>query len=582
MKDIIKKMLAALRFAGALSKKLLAVFRSVGPLSVGKINAYLTCPMKYKYQYLARRKSRIKSHYLSFAGSIRTSIEAIHSSDLAEISEEEIFEILKSNWKREGFTGSEQEDSFWMLGLKILVDYVGKNRVYKNTVVATNENVSGKFAGFNFDARFSQVARNADRKIEVVQFKTGKRLQKEESLKSDLQSVVNYCLAKEKWGRKFESYSVYNLYHGIKIKVEPTEKDIRNCEDIVRSEARKIKLGSFDAEQGPLCSWCDFASVCPARKKLPDPRIYKRVLESKRLALSYSKFSVYKNCPRNYKRIYIDKIATKPRYFFSIGLTIHKTMEDIYTYSGFATPSLKYLLSRYRKNWVGQGYESEEQETNYRDEGARWLENYYKKHLAGGGWKRAWKVEPYFEVPLQGRNIGAGHLLVGFIDRIEQNSDGSYTIYDYKTDPLMRTQEDVDGDLQLTMYYWVCEKYFDIRIRELALIFFRFNEIVRTSRSREDTDKMLDMVNRLGAEIILNFESAEGLPKEEADSYFPPKINKYCGGCDFLNDCPLKDEILKMDSSKVMNVTDDLKVNDGELGPDEVNAQLLKFEKKKK
>ncbi len=554
-------------------RKLFALLKSVGPLSAAKITTYLSCPMRYKYQYLSRKRAREKSHYLSFANSIQAAVEAIHKRDISQVGEKEIFDILKSVWKRGGYISSTQEDDFWRLGMSMLIDYADKNRHFKNKVIATNENLSGKFAGYQFNLRFSQISKNPDGKIEVVQFKTGKRFMDAEALRSDIQSVINYTIARKRWGKKFASYSVYNLYHGIKVEVVPNDKNIADVEEIVRSVVRKMKLGNFEPEQGPLCSWCNYASVCPARKKLPDPRVYKRVLESGRLALSYSKFSLYKNCPRNYKRIYIDKIATKPRYFFSIGLTIHKTMEDLYSYEGFRKePSLKFLLTRYKKNWVAQGYKDVEQEKKYFSEGLNWLKEYYSKYVVGGKWQKAWKVEPYFEVPLSGPHIGSGHLVVGFIDRIEENPDGTFTIYDYKTDPLLRSQEEVDSDLQLSVYHWVCEKFWNIKIRDLGLIFFRFGKIIRTSRSEEDIRKMLDLVDRVGAEMLENTRKIQGLSKEEADSYFPPKINKYCGGCDFLDECPLKEEILKMDRSKVMNVSDDLATRDDELGPDEVDA----------
>jgi len=553
-------------------KKLLSLFKSAGTLTAGRINGYLSCPMKYKYQYLSGKRPWTASSYSSFTKSIQDSIEEIHNEDISVLDEKRLFEILKGRWLRRGYKSSSEESGFWTLGLSMLVNYAEKNKFFKNRVLAVNEKASGGFAGYRFFTRFSQISRNPYGKIEVVQFKTGKRFQDEAALKNDIQSVVNYSIAKQIWGRKFDSYAVYNLHCGEKIKVEPSKKNIADCEELVRSTVRKIKLGNFEPTQGPLCSWCEFSPVCPARKDLPDPRVYKRVIESKRLALSYSKFSLYKNCPRNYKKIYIEKIATRPRYFFSIGLTIHKTMEDLYTYDGLGKPSLRYLLARYKKNWLAQGYDSLEQERKFFDDGKEWLRNYYREYVARGRWKRAWQVEPYFEVPLKGPHIGAGHLVVGFIDRIEQNPDGTFTIYDYKTDPILRTQEEVDGDLQLTMYFWVCEKFWNIKIKEVALIFFRFNKIVRTTRAQKDVDEMLNLLDITGEKILKNTRLIDGMTKESADAIFPPKINKYCGGCDFLDDCPLKDEILKMDRNKVMNISDDLKVNDGELGSDRVSA----------
>jgi len=556
-------------------KKILAIFKSVGDLSASRIEAYGQCPLKYKFKFLSARKTRISSPYLSFAESIRNSLAEIHKKDIHELKQDKVVEILKKNWARKGFSSLQEEETFWNTGIRILADYVEKNRYFRNRVLGYNERISGNFAGYNFFTTYSQVSRTPEGKIEVVSFKTSKRLQREDVARSDLKNVINWYLAKRRWGKKFGGYFVYNLYNGVKLKVEPTEKDVSDCKKVVKDVVKKIKLGEFEPEQGPLCSWCEYTDVCPARRGLADPRIYKRVLESGRLPISYSKISLYKNCPRNFKRVYIDKITTRPRYFFSIGLTIHKTMEDFYTYDGWGKPSLKWLLKRYRENWVPRGYESPQQEEKYFNDGLKWLQNYYHKYGNPKLWRRAWKVEPYFEVELSGPRIGAGHIVVGFIDRLEENPDGTYTIYDYKTDPIMRTQEDVDKDLQLTMYYWVCEKFWNIKIRDLGLIFFKFNEIIRTTRNEDDIAEMLDFLDRAGAEVIEKTQAIQGMSKEEADKLFPPKINKYCGGCDFLDECPLKEEILKMDPTKVMNLSEDLRVNESELGPDE---EIVLFE----
>ena len=110
-------------------RKFFAFFKSAGNQSSGKINAYISCPLKYKYQYLGGRKSQMSSHYLSFANSMQDAIEAMHAEDLSEIDETQITEILKSCWNGRGFATSAQEDNFWMMGLRLLVDYADKNNL---------------------------------------------------------------------------------------------------------------------------------------------------------------------------------------------------------------------------------------------------------------------------------------------------------------------------------------------------------------------------------------------------------------------------------------------------------------------
>lgn len=40
----------------------------------------------------------------------------------------------------------------------------------------------------------------------------------------------------------------------------------------------------------------------------------------------------------------------------------------------------------------------------------------------------------------------------GFIDRLDQQSDGTYEVHDYKTNQRVPTQEEADADRQLALY----------------------------------------------------------------------------------------------------------------------------------
>jgi len=543
------------------------VFVPAPVLSYSKINTFNICPLKYYFTYIEKKKSP-PSYHLSYGASVHNALRILHTNfpDLKVVEEKDIEELLSRDdvWIRDGYISSEQEMELFEKALDKVKKYVEKNKDFRGKIIATEYNISGFISGLKFIGRLDRIEQTPDGKIDVLDYKTGKSFIDEEGLKSNLQAIIYYLLCKRNWGKKFGSFYVYYLERNEMVRFVPEEKNIDAAIELIKETVKSIKLAQYQPTPGPLCSWCDFAEICPERKSLPDPRVYKRVREGKRLALSYSKFSLYKNCPRNYKRIYIDRIAPKPRHFFAIGLTIHETMEDFYTYDGIRKePTYKYLIKRYKENWHSFGYKDKKQEEEYFNMGLEWLEKWYPE-FAKGKWRRAYKVEPYFEVPFEGEKIGKGHLMVGFIDRIEENPDGTFSIYDYKTDPILRTQEEVDQDLQLTIYYWVCTSFWKLNIRDLSLEFLRFTKRVTTTRTEDDVKRMFKLIDDVGSQMLENERRIEGLSIEEADKYFPPKINKYCGGCDHFDTCPLKEEILRSDRSKIMNISEDLKPSDEE------------------
>jgi len=293
----------------------------------------------------------------------------------------------------------------------------------------------------------------------------------------------------------------------------------------------------------------------------------------------------------------------RPKHFFSIGLTCHQAFEDFYQYAGpRKTPTLEFLLERYKENWISKGYESKEHEMETFAKGEQWMRDYYDKYIVHGeGFIPAWWVEMYFELPI-GKN---GSIMIGFMDRIQKNADGTYEIFDYKTDPKMRTQEEVDNDLQLTIYYWAMREALGIEIKALTLLFLQFNQCVTTRREPADIQKIADAVDECSGDMLTKQRALAEHYMKALDSYkipyklsgkmtvndvqklrgllngaamsdasyaeeakkcisggdliFPPSVNKYCGGCDYLVGCPLEHKIRTEYKDKIMHKLDDHK-----------------------
>ncbi|WP_424244657.1 ATP-dependent helicase/DNAse subunit B [Elusimicrobium posterum] len=51
---------------------------------------------------------------------------------------------------------------------------------------------------------------------------------------------------------------------------------------------------------------------------------------AKNLSFSYSKMSLYRECPQKFKFRYIHKIPESPKYYFAFGNAMHKALEYLY------------------------------------------------------------------------------------------------------------------------------------------------------------------------------------------------------------------------------------------------------------
>ncbi|MFC2061865.1 RecB family exonuclease, partial [Elusimicrobiota bacterium] len=183
------------------------------------------------------------------------------------------------------------------------------------------------------------------------------------------------------------------------------------------------------------------------------------------------------------------------------------------------------------------------------EEGWQWVSDYYDNFI-DGQYVQAHAVEVYFQLP-----IGNDYVINGYIDRLQKNPDGSYEILDYKTDPKLRTQKEVDNDLQLTSYYWAM-KQLGIDVSSLSLEFLKFSKRVTTKRTSEDIPAFTSEVNKVVGEMASKQAEIEKYP-HKGEKLFPPKVNKYCGGCDFLIGCPKEKEIRTVYKDEVMNLEEE-------------------------
>ena len=525
-------------------------------LSHSKISTFLSCSLKYHFQYGKKWPTRLTGA-LTYGSVIHKVLELFHARyDVPLATEEDILDLLEERWSSDGFKTAEEEQEYKARGRRLLSKYLAEAKAHPPNVWRTELFVEATIGGVSVVGRMDRVDREADGSLTIVDYKTGDKMLDPESLQSDLQANLYYLLGEKTIGRKFKKFFYWYLEKDRKVPVTITDAARKETEQVVRTTAHRMQYDDPKPKKGVLCNWCDYYERCPAWKSRPE-RLYKIVRESEdRLGLSYSKISQFLNCPMVYKKVYLDKISPKPKGFFAIGHTVHQTMEEFYMYDGpLSEPPLAWLLKLYHEHWIGRGYESKDAEEQVRREGEQWMRNYHAKYVKGKFRRGTYKVEEYFELPL-GR-----HAIIGYMDRLDKNDDGTFSLVDYKTDPVMRTQEDVNKDKQLFLYAWACKKL-GIPLRDQTLIFVKFNEHLTTTHTEKDIADFLAEMLKVADEMVESERIAREASPAEIEKRFAPRINKYCGGCDYLPVCPKREEILTQHKDEIMHAIDETKLRD--------------------
>jgi RecB family exonuclease len=233
------------------------------------------------------------------------------------------------------------------------------------------------------------------------------------------------------------------------------------------------------------------------------------------MLLSYSKLNTYRQCPLRYRFTYLDRLPRRPRRLFRMAKRVHHALMTWLVYARSGQPSLAEALRTYENAW---GVEAQPELRHAREylEGVELLEAFHEANV--GRPCAAAYLEQKFEVEV------GGHRLTGAMDRVDL-TDRGFEVIDYKMDRELRSQAEVDRDLQLGLYGLAVRETHGVAPEALSLYFVRHNLKATTVRTRGQIDDLGDWVVRTAAEM-------------STTRRWQPCTGDWCGGCDFRTICP--------------------------------------------
>jgi RecB family exonuclease len=232
--------------------------------------------------------------------------------------------------------------------------------------------------------------------------------------------------------------------------------------------------------------------------------------------LSYTQISLYQSCPLQYKLQYIDGLKPKYKWYFSFGSTLHLCAQYFFKVRVPPPPSLEELLQFYEQNWISEGYESAEEEVNYKTYGREILSKFWEIHSAD--FRMPVAVERIFYIDIEGVKLR------GYLDRVDKLESGGLSIVDYKSNQGLFTQDDLESNLQLTLYQLAAEQTWHLPVEKLTLYHLRSN--TPCSCAAKDETRLEE-----ARHLVL------AVAKNITEGKFSAIENQYCP-CDFAEHCP--------------------------------------------
>lgn len=215
--------------------------------------------------------------------------------------------------------------------------------------------------------------------------------------------------------------------------------------------------------------------------------------------------------------------------YLAFGTLIHGVIESFWKST---TRTLQFLFDTFEYNVIQSGFVDD----SYIKLGYEILNNFFNYCLNIAPKRKLLHSELSFRVTI------GGIPLHGTIDAIFYHGNGIYEIEDYKTSNWIPTQDEIDENIQLTMYDLVfnnesMSKYWFHGIKPkgiiLTLHYLRHDVRRQTERTDYSRTSALNYFRLIYKQMCVLH-----------DNKFIPTLNKFCSYCDCIERCPLYKSIV--------------------------------------
>lgn len=252
--------------------------------SYSALDTYKTCPLKYKYQEIDKRKTPKRVEAV-FGTVVHSALKYMFLRDPLYPALDEVIDFYTRKWKeaaekiewKDLERKEAQEKMYFEEGIKLLENFYKKNSPWNFNAVElesrfridledTETGTTHTLAGI-IDRIDKDIASDV---YEIIDYKTGKKMPSQEMLEDDLQLGLYGIALKDRWpalsAQRIQT-SLYFLKHNEKISAMHSDEKLERAKGriltIIKEIEKRMESGLFEPTPGPLCNWCGFRPICP-------------------------------------------------------------------------------------------------------------------------------------------------------------------------------------------------------------------------------------------------------------------------------------------------------------------------------
>lgn len=231
-------------------------------LSYSKIDAFKTCPLKFKFRYIYKIPSS-ENHAANFGTSIHNTLNKFydHLKNGKDPSMNLLTDLYEANWEKNGYESRAHENTRKKKGYEMLKNFYEQNDGQWVIPHYLERPFKIKVDNYCFTGRIDRIDKLENGTYEIIDYKTG-RLKKNKSLKSDLQLSIYALAGRDVYNLPVSKLSLYFIEDNEKVSTERNEEQLEKAADEIKSLACDINNSKFEANPGFACKFCEYKRIC--------------------------------------------------------------------------------------------------------------------------------------------------------------------------------------------------------------------------------------------------------------------------------------------------------------------------------
>ena len=250
--------------------------------SFTQLKAYQTCPLQYKYAHILRIPVKGKQTF-SFGKTMHSTLQKFFelvrsqnqaSDDLfnssakkkaySQVTEKDLLQFYQDSWIDDWYESKASRESYRKKGRAALQEFF---RIWSKEKIVPEYLEKGfnlKIADYTIRGVIDRIDRLPSKKLEIIDYKTGRSKTKKEIDPSTKRQLLIYQLAaQEVFGEPAEILTFYYLEDNHKLQFIGSEPELDKTRQEIVKIIQQIESKNFEPKPSEQnCRFCDFNKIC--------------------------------------------------------------------------------------------------------------------------------------------------------------------------------------------------------------------------------------------------------------------------------------------------------------------------------